>query len=116
MNSRAFQFIATFLTCMLCLIGKQALAQSIAGVSAPPQMLNYQAVARDASGNALLSTAISLRFTIHSVSASGPIEYQETQSVTTNQFGLFSVQIGTGTVVSGIFPLIDWVSADFSAG
>ncbi|HRS38604.1 MAG: hypothetical protein ACO1G7_08735 [Bacteroidota bacterium] len=113
MNSRAFQFIATFLTCMLCLIGKQALAQSIAGVSAPPQMLNYQAVARDASGNALLSTAISLRFTIHSVSASGPIEYQETQSVTTNQFGLFSVQIGTGTVVSGIFPLIDWVSADF---
>lgn len=76
-------------------------------------MLNYQAVARDASGNPILSSTVSLRFTIHSVAAGGPVEYQETQSATTNQFGLFSVKIGTGSVVSGTFALIGWVSAEF---
>jgi len=40
-----------------------------------PQGMNYQAIVRDASGNPILNTAICLRFTIHSGSGVGPIQY-----------------------------------------
>ena len=42
-----------------------------------PQGINYQAVARDASGAAILNTNASVRFTIHDITASGTIVYQE---------------------------------------
>ncbi|CAN5468025.1 hypothetical protein BH11BAC1_BH11BAC1_30220 [soil metagenome] len=73
-----------------------------------PQALNYQAVARDGSGNILASQAATVRYTIHDVSAAGATIYQETQSITTNQFGLFTANIGNGTVISGTFSTIDW--------
>ncbi len=73
-----------------------------------PQALNYQAVARDAGGTILSSQSASVRYTIHDVNASGTILYQETQSITTNQFGLFTASIGNGTVVTGNFSTIDW--------
>jgi hypothetical protein len=50
--------------------------------------------------------------------------YTETHSPTTNEFGLFSLNIGAGTIVTGVFAGIDWgtndkflkVEADFSGG
>jgi hypothetical protein len=39
------------------------------------------------------------------------VVFEETHAVTTNAFGLFSLTMGEGTVVSGTFPGIDW-SAD----
>ncbi len=41
-------------------------------------------------------------------SATGPVLYQEKHSVTTNQFGLYNVAIGAGTVLSGTFVSINW--------
>jgi hypothetical protein len=73
-----------------------------------PQAIPYQAVARDNSGNPLDAQTISLRFSIHDVSATGPVVYQETHSVTTNSLGLFTANIGQGAVVSGTFSTIDW--------
>jgi hypothetical protein len=73
-----------------------------------PNVLNYQGVARDAAGVVLPNQPIGLEFTIHQGSASGTIVYQETQMDTTNQFGLFAVSIGSGTVVKGNFSTIDW--------
>ena len=73
-----------------------------------PQSLNYQGVARTSSGAVLSSLAIGLEFTILSGSTNGTTVYQETQKDTTNQFGLFSVAIGEGTVISGNFSTIDW--------
>jgi len=70
--------------------------------------MNYQAVARDYLGGIMANTNIEVRFTVHDSSATGPIEYIETHSTTTNQFGLFSVQIGRGTPVSGVFAGINW--------
>ena len=63
-----------------------------------PQKINYQAVARDASGNALLNVGLQVRFSVHDVSANGNTVYRETHSITTNALGVFSVVIGTGTV------------------
>ena len=73
-----------------------------------PQAMNYQGIARYASGAAIASTNISLRLTFHSTSASGPIVYQETQSPTTNGFGLYNVAIGLGTASIGTFAAIPW--------
>jgi len=73
-----------------------------------PQGMNYQAIARDASGNPILNSNICLRFTIHSGSGSGTIQYQETDAVTTNSFGLVTIKVGMGTVVQGTFNTIPW--------
>lgn len=75
-----------------------------------PQMFNYQGVARDNSGNVLANQNISLRLSIISGTPGGTTEYSETQSVTTNQFGLFTVAIGNGSLVSGNFNTIAWSS------
>ncbi len=73
-----------------------------------PELVSYQGVARDGSGNILVNQLIGLEITLHSGSGIGPVVYQETHNVTTNQFGLFAVQIGNGTIGQGSFPLIDW--------
>lgn len=88
-------------------------AQAIPFVTGSPSKMNYQAVARDASGNPLVSQAISVRFSIHSTTAGGTIQYQETQALTTNAFGLFSTAIGSGTVTSGSWGAIDWKNDQF---
>jgi hypothetical protein len=46
-------------------------------------------------------------------SISGPSVYTETFSAITNQFGLVTLNIGTGTVVSGTFSSISWGTNTF---
>ncbi|MEM7037669.1 MAG: hypothetical protein AAF570_11870, partial [Bacteroidota bacterium] len=77
-----------------------------------PQALNYQAIARDAAGTALTNQAIGIKINILEGSAFGPVEYSETHTVTTNQFGLFTLAVGRGTPVTGTFPGVGWTDAD----
>ena len=77
-----------------------------------PNALNYQAVARNSSGSLIANQSIKVRFTFHANSAAGTIEYQETQNLTTNQYGLFSAVIGQGTVTQGSWAGITFGSAD----
>jgi hypothetical protein len=73
-----------------------------------PQSFNYQGLARDNSGNALISQPISIKASILDGSMTGTVAYSETLTATTNQFGLFTTAIGTGTVISGSFAGIAW--------
>ncbi|MCW3124759.1 MAG: collagen triple helix repeat protein [Bacteroidetes bacterium] len=75
---------------------------------APPQNMGYQAAVRDSSGNVLSNRSVSFRFTIHDQSATGAVSYQETQVITTNQFGLINAVVGNGTPVQGTFASIPW--------
>ncbi|MBK6839925.1 MAG: hypothetical protein IPG90_17950 [Bacteroidetes bacterium] len=75
-----------------------------------PQAIPYQAVARDNAGNLIINQNISLRFSIRDISVLGTIVYQETQNSVTNSLGLFSVNIGTGSIVTGTFSGINWGS------
>jgi len=77
--------------------------------SQAPQGINYQAVARDISGAILQTQNISIRFTISNGSG-GTTLYQETQNATTNQFGLFTLNVGNGTPVIGNFTSIAWAT------
>jgi uncharacterized protein (TIGR02145 family) len=73
-----------------------------------PQGIPYQAIARNASGAAIASTVVRVRFSIRDSIATGAIRYQETHNPTTSALGLFSVNVGMGTVVSGSFSGINW--------
>ena len=73
-----------------------------------PEAVNYQAVARDGSGNLLANQALDVKMGIYAGPGASVLAYEETHSVTTNQFGLFSVRIGEGTASSGVFANIDW--------
>ncbi len=77
-----------------------------------PQKFNYQGLARNSSGAPLVSKTINLRLSILDGSASGPVVFMETQLVTTNQFGLFSTAVGSGTVIIGGISSIAWSSGD----
>ncbi|MEX0986488.1 MAG: hypothetical protein WD052_03340 [Bacteroidales bacterium] len=62
--------------------------------SQAPTGLSYQAVARDSEGNALSNMELTVRIAIKSETAGGETFWQEDHDVTTNQFGLFSINIG----------------------
>lgn len=80
------------------------------GFAQSPQKFNYQGVARDNGGNIIANQNIGLRLSILSGSMNGTVQYSETQHVTTNDFGLFTIAIGDGTPVSGSFNGVGWGS------
>ncbi len=87
--------------CIFCTFPNTSYSQT-------PQRINYQAIARSANGNVLQNQKISLRFSIIDSAQTGMVLYKETFSDTTNQFGLFSVEIGGGNIVQGNFNSINW--------
>ncbi|MBI5541091.1 MAG: tail fiber domain-containing protein [Bacteroidia bacterium] len=97
---------------------------TLTSVAQTPQSFQYQAVIRDASGNVLQSQSVNLRLSIIPVSAVGVAEYVETHTLTTNTFGIVSLSVGNGTVVTGNFSTINWgasnhfikVEADLGSG
>jgi hypothetical protein len=77
-------------------------------IAQAPQGIPYQAIARNVSGVAIANTAVKVRFSIRDSIATGGIKYQETHNPTTSALGLFSVNVGMGTLVSGSFSGINW--------
>lgn len=74
-----------------------------------PEKINYQAVARDVSGNPLVNQSLTVTYQIRQSSPSGTSVYTETHSgISTNQFGLFTAEIGDGTPSFGTFAGINW--------
>ncbi|HEY9082365.1 MAG TPA: hypothetical protein VIN73_03460 [Vicingaceae bacterium] len=74
-----------------------------------PEKINYQAVARDLSGNPLVNQTLNVTYEIRQSSPTGTSVYTETHSgISTNQFGLFTTEIGGGTPSFGTFAGINW--------
>lgn len=76
-----------------------------------PEKVSYQAVARDGSGTLLTNRVVGIRITILDGSATGNALYMETHLKSTNDYGLFTLEVGGGAVVSGVFSTIDWGAA-----
>ncbi|MDZ7738472.1 MAG: hypothetical protein U5K32_05280 [Bacteroidales bacterium] len=78
-----------------------------------PETINYQAVARDGSGNLITDQEINVRISLHT-NISSPVNiYIEEHQVTTNSYGMFSLQIGdnNASYIGGSvtdFSDIDW--------
>lgn len=82
-----------------------------------PKAINYQAVARNTSGQALANQTIKVRIGLSESSSTGGVSfYSETRTVTTNTLGLFNIQIGSvgAANVYGSFTGTDWLSPNMS--
>ena len=94
------------------------------GISQAPTKINFQSVLRNTNGEVVSNSAVSLKISILSGTITGTAVYIETHAKTTDAGGLMSLQIGGGTVLSGVFGDINWGSsahfikleADFSGG
>jgi hypothetical protein len=78
-----------------------------------PEKMSYQAVIRNSSNVLVTNTTVGMQISILQGSATGTAVYVETQTPTTNANGLVSLEIGTGTVVSGDFTTIDWANGPY---
>jgi len=73
-----------------------------------PEKMSYQAVIRNSSQALVTNAKVGMKISILQDSESGTAVYAETHTPTTNVNGLVSIEIGTGTVVSGSFSAINW--------
>jgi hypothetical protein len=78
-----------------------------------PQKMSYQAVIRNSSNALLTSTSVGMQISILQGSSTGTAVYVETQTVSTNANGLVSLEIGTGTPVTGTFASINWANGPY---
>ena len=80
-------------------------------VAAPPpvpQKMSYQAVVRSSSNELLANKTVGMKISILYNTPTGNVVYAETQTPTTNDNGLISIAIGTGTIIEGSFSHIEW--------
>ncbi|MGD0340908.1 MAG: hypothetical protein ABSA76_04265, partial [Bacteroidales bacterium] len=88
------------------------IVSSLSSYAQVPQGINYQAIARDGSGDILANKSLPVRITLQTSQTGGTILYvEEFLSVTSNQFGLITLVVGTGSRTGGTaasFSDIDW--------
>ncbi|MFK7970371.1 MAG: hypothetical protein AB8F95_08390 [Bacteroidia bacterium] len=96
----------------VCSIVCTLLAISLA-VAQSPAAFKYQAVVRGTNNAPLTGQSVSLRISILEGSPSGTSVYEESHNETTSAIGLVALNIGEGTVLSGIFDDINWASGDY---
>lgn len=96
---KSLRFIVCFVALLLASFAIQAQA---------PQKFSYQAVVRNASNALVRNTPVGVRISIFQYTAGGTLKFQETHTPTTNDNGLFTVEIGGGTPGSGNIAIIDW--------
>ena len=77
-------------------------------VSQAPNLMSYQAVIWDGSGNLVSEKTVSIKISILQGSVTGTSVYSETHRVQTNVNGLVSLMIGGGTNLSGKISDINW--------
>ncbi|WP_330744855.1 beta strand repeat-containing protein [Chryseobacterium sp. CP-77] len=83
------------------------------GLSQAPEKMSYQAVMRNGSGQLLVNQAIAVKVSILQGSPAGAAVYSERLTGNTNANGLISLEIGTGTVLTGTFATINWPAGSY---
>lgn len=78
-----------------------------------PNKMSYQCVIRNAGGTLVTNTGVSVKISILQGSESGTAVYTETHGVTTNANGLATLQIGTGTPVTGTLGAVNWAAGPY---
>ena len=84
------------------------LAVTLTAIAQSPQALKYQAVVRNSSGDVLTNQLVALKISILQNGPTGTVVYSETHLVSTNQYGLVTLSVGYGAIVSGDFTIINW--------
>ena len=100
------KFTNSLRTSLVTTVG--ALLLTLSSFAQAPEKMSYQAVIRGANNALVTNQQVGMQISILQGSTA---VYEETQTPTSNTNGLVSLEIGTGTVISGSFTAIDW-SAD----
>lgn len=98
--------LAVIVVFSVLLLPRHALTQS-------PEKMSYQAVIRDFTNTLITNQTIGMQISILQGSPNGIPVYVEHHNPLTNANGLVSLEIGTGTIVSGSFSSIDWASGPY---
>lgn len=83
------------------------------GHAQAPEKMSYQAIMRNGSGQLLINQSIAIKVSVLQGSPAGTLVYSERLTGNTNANGLISMEIGTGTVLSGTFSTIDWPTGNY---
>ena len=95
-------FIKTFATSLLLLITISLTAQ---------QGINYKALIKDGGGNVIANQSVTVQFQV--LQGAGMLNvYQETHTPNTDENGFVIINIGEGSIDSGVYTDIDWGSDD----
>jgi trimeric autotransporter adhesin len=78
-----------------------------------PDKMSYQAVIRNADDKLIENSNVSMRISILQGSVAGAPVYVEIQAKSTNKNGLVSIEIGSGTIISGTFNTINWANGPY---
>ena len=77
-----------------------------------PEMMSYQAIIRDASGELVQNANVGIQISVLQNSEAGTAVYTETHTAMTNDNGLVSLNIGAGST-SDVFSSIDWSTGTY---
>jgi hypothetical protein len=78
-----------------------------------PQKMSYQAVIRNTNNALIASIPVGMQISVLQGSSTGTAVYVENQTPSTNANGLASLEIGTGTIVTGTFAGINWAAGPY---
>ena len=78
-----------------------------------PEKMSYQAVVRDGSNELVINQTVGIQISILQGTVNGTSVFTETQTPITNSNGLVSLEIGSGTSVSGTFSAINWSAGPY---
>ena len=74
---------------------------------------NYQAMIRNAQGEAIINQNVVMRISIVQGTLAGDVLYTETHDIQSNAYGLVNMIVGSGDPVTGVFADIDWSTGPF---
>ena len=75
-----------------------------------PQGFNYQAVVRNTAGQLMSNRNVGVRISILQGSATGATVYQQTENISTNANGLFTIVVGDNSTQ---FAAINWSNGPY---
>ncbi|MGY9044339.1 MAG: hypothetical protein ACKVG3_10690, partial [Rhodobacterales bacterium] len=78
-----------------------------------PQKMSYQAVIRNEANALVINQQVGIQISLLQGSVSGDVIFVETHTPSTNENGLFSIEIGSGTLFSGSMTTIDWSKGSY---
>ena len=84
----------------------------VTSISFAQEGISYQAIAYDNNGFEMSSQEIQLQLSILGDSINGSAEYVESHTVTTDDFGLFSIVIGSGDTEANLSS-VNWKSPKY---
>jgi hypothetical protein len=85
-----------------------AFSLSIHLMAQVPQGVNYQGVLRNKAGQPIKNQAVGVQISVYDSVLNRKNNYIERHNIQTNEFGLYNLVIGKGTLVFGVFDSIPW--------